>query len=228
MYMNNNLFYVEQGTGQPLIMLHGNEQDHTYFNRQIEYFAKRYRVIAVDTRGHGKSPRGEGEFSIESFADDLDEFMKQMDIDKAHILGFSDGGNIAIYFALKYPERVNKLILSGANIYPSGLKIYFNLYVYIGHAIMWLLSKISKHAKIHEEIFGLMIGQPNIKPSELNKIKAETLVLVGTRDIVKKSHTILIVSNIPRATLKIIKGSHCLARENPEEYNKSIGTFLEK
>ena len=224
--MSSNLYYVEQGIGQPLIMLHGNEQNHTYFKRQIDYFSKKYRVIAIDTRGHGKSPRGREEFSIRSFADDLYEFMEEMNIDKAHILGFSDGGNIALYFVLNYPQKVDKLILSGANIYPSGLKKYFNMYVRLGYTIMWGLSKISKSAKIHEEIFGLMIGQPDIKPSELNKIKTDTLVIVGTRDIVKQSHTELIASNIPGARIKIIRGSHCLARENPRDYNQAVEEFL--
>ena len=84
--------YIEQGTGFPLILLHGNGEDVSYFVHQMEPFSRHFRVIAVDTRGHGKTPRGEAPFTIRQFADDLLGFMDVHGIDKAHILGFSDGG----------------------------------------------------------------------------------------------------------------------------------------
>lgn len=80
--------YEEAGAGEPLILLHGNGESCEYFSRQISYFKENYRVIAVDTRGHGKSPRGTAPFTIRQFADDLYAFMRRRGIDKAHILGF--------------------------------------------------------------------------------------------------------------------------------------------
>ena len=68
--MDISLYYEEKGSGFPLIMLHGNGEEHGYFEHQTYCFAENYRVIAIDTRGHGRSPRGEGEFSIKRFADD--------------------------------------------------------------------------------------------------------------------------------------------------------------
>ena len=82
----------------------------------MESLSKHFRVIAIDTRGHGQTPRGDAPFTIRQFADDLLEFMSEHGIDKAHILGFSDGGNTAMIFAMTHPERVGKLILDGANI----------------------------------------------------------------------------------------------------------------
>ena len=99
------LNYIEKGCGRPLILLHGNGNSSRYFKKQIRYFSAKFRVIAVDTRGHGKSPRGEGPFTMERFADDLKIFMEEMGIEKADILGFSDGANIALIFALRWPER---------------------------------------------------------------------------------------------------------------------------
>ena len=72
--MDIELFYEQKGNGFPLVLLHGNGEDHSYFVNQIDYFSKKYRVIAIDTRGHGKSPRGNGVFSISRFANDLYEF----------------------------------------------------------------------------------------------------------------------------------------------------------
>ena len=120
--MDIKLSYIERGSGFPFIFLHGNGEEHGYFEHQINYFSDFYHVFAVDTRGHGKSPRGEMPFTIAQFADDLYRFICMHKIEKAHILGFSDGGNIAIKFALKYPEFVEKLILNGANLDPSGVK----------------------------------------------------------------------------------------------------------
>lgn len=110
--------YIEQGVGEPLILLHGNGEDGTYFEHQMKPLAEHFRVIALDTRGHGKSPRGDAPFNIRQFADDLLAFMDEHSIQKAHLLGFPDGGNIAMVFALANPDRIGKLILNGANLDP--------------------------------------------------------------------------------------------------------------
>ena len=89
--MNIELYYREAGSGEPLIMLHGNGESGEYFINQIEHFQSRYRVIAPDTRGHGRSPRGEAPFTIAQFANDLYDFMQGLGIARAMILGFSDG-----------------------------------------------------------------------------------------------------------------------------------------
>ena len=119
--MDISLFYAEAGSGFPLVLLHGNGEDHTYFSGQMDEFAKSFHVIAIDTRGHGASPRGKAPFSIAQFAQDLYEFLILHDLKRIHLLGFSDGGNIALQFALAHPEMVERLILNSANLYPRGL-----------------------------------------------------------------------------------------------------------
>ena len=119
--MDITLHYEQTGEGFPLVLLHGNGEDHTYFQHQMEPFAAHYRVIALDTRGHGGSPRGEAPFTLEQFAQDLKDFLDGQGIEKCHLLGFSDGGNVALIFALKYPQYIEKLVLNGANLEPEGL-----------------------------------------------------------------------------------------------------------
>ena len=114
--MNITLYYQEKGKGEVLVLLHGNSDNSNYFVNQIEYFKDQYRVIAIDTRGHGKSPRGDMPFTISQFADDLNNFLNKLNIDKITLLGFSDGANIGMKFALKYPEKLNALILDGGNL----------------------------------------------------------------------------------------------------------------
>lgn len=94
--MDIRMNYSEKGSGRPLILIHGNGGSLKYFKKQIDCFSNEYRVIAVDTRGHGKSPRGEAPFTIEQFAEDLKSFMDEKNIAKANLLGFSDGGNIGL------------------------------------------------------------------------------------------------------------------------------------
>lgn len=115
------LYYRECGKGQPMILLHGNGEDGTYFEKQIRFFSKKYRVIAIDTRGHGKSPRGTAPFTLEQFAEDLKNFLDEKKLRRIILLGFSDGGNIALTFALRYPKYVDRLILNGANLNPFGV-----------------------------------------------------------------------------------------------------------
>ena len=200
--------YIEKGKGFPLILLHGNGEDNTYFEHQIEPFARHFHVIAIDTRGHGKTPRGDAPFTIRQFADDLLAFMNEHSIAKAHILGFSDGGNIAMVFALTHPERVEKLILNGANLDASGVK------------------RAVQIPRLNAEMLGLMVNDPNVTPDELSQIQCPTLVIAGNNDMIKDAHTRLIAMSITNAELAIIPGNHFIANKNPDTFNETVLRFL--
>ena len=128
-------YYIEKGQGEPLILLHGNGENCGYFQGQIDVFSKQYHVYAIDTRGHGKTPRGDKPFTIRQFSEDLLDFMNENQIEKSNLLGFSDGGNIAMIFAIQHPERVNRLILNGANLDAGGVKRTVQLPIEIGYRI---------------------------------------------------------------------------------------------
>ena len=223
-----SLHYIEQGQGLPLILLHGNGESCDYFEHQIPYFAKDYRVIAIDTRGHGQSPRGEKPFTIKQFAEDLHDFMDAHDIGKAILLGFSDGGNIALTFALKYPERVEKLILNGANLFPSGVKARYQWPIEFGYRIAKLFSKKSEEAKQNTEMLGLMVNEPHIDPSELASLTMPVLVVAGTKDMIKDEHTRLIYKSLPNAQLAILEGDHFVANKNYVAFNSAVQAFLKE
>ena len=222
------LHYIEQGQGKPLILLHGNGENCNYFEHQIPCFAREYRVIAMDTRGHGQSPRGEKPFTIVQFAEDLHDFMDQNTIGKAILLGFSDGGNIALTFALKYPERVEKLIIDGANLFPSGVRPLYQWPIEIGYRIAKLFAKKSEKAKQNAEMLGLMVNEPHIEPSELARLTMPVLVVAGTKDMIKESHTRLIYKSLPNAKLEFIEGDHFVANKNSALFNKVVEDFLRK
>ena len=218
--------FTEKGWGEPLILLHGNGEDCGYFKKQIDVFAGLYHVYALDTRGHGLTPRGDAPFTIRQFAEDLLGFMDGQGIERAHLLGFSDGGNIAMVFAIAHPERVGRLILNGANLSPSGVKLSTQLPIELGYRIAKLSSRRSGKARAHAELLGLMVNDPNVRPEELERISARTLVIAGTKDLIKESETRRIAANIPDSRLVFIPGDHFIARRNPEPFNRAVLDFL--
>lgn len=224
--MDIALHYQEKGNKEPFILLHGNGEDGSYFKHQIEYFSDRYRVIAPDTRGHGKSPRGTKPFTIEQFSRDLYDFMTGLEISDAVILGFSDGANIAMKFALEYPDRVRALILNGGNLNPDGVKRATQIPIEIGYRIAVRFASKSPEAKRNAEMLGLMVNEPNIGANELSKITAPTLVICGSHDMIKESHTKRIAENIPGAKLTIIDGNHFIANKRHAAFNKAVEDFL--
>lgn len=225
--MNISLYYQEKGNKEPFILLHGNGEDSSYFKHQIDYFSDRYRVIAIDTRGHGKSPRGTKPFTIEQFSHDLYDFMISHKISNAVILGFSDGANIAMKFAMKYPDKVKALILNGGNLNPKEVKRTTQIPIELGYRIARGFALKSSGAKKSAEMLGLMVNEPNIERTELSRITAPTLVICGRNDMIKESHTKEIAENIPGAKLSIMKGSHFIANKRYLAFNKEVESFLE-
>lgn len=215
------LHYIEAGSGQPMILLHGNGENSSYFTHQIKYFSDMYRVIAVDTRGHGESPRGVGAFTLKRFAVDLRQLFDSLRIEKAVILGFSDGGNIALLFALKYPKRVKQLILNGANLNPLGVKLSVSASVMKDYAAACVLKD-----KKQKEILGLMVKEPWIRPEHLKKVMVPTLVIVGDKDMIRDKHSKMIAGSLANGEFKRIPGSHFIAAEEPEPFNRAVMEFL--
>lgn len=224
--MDIALHYQEKGDKEPFILLHGNGEDGSYFHHQLEHFSAGYRVIALDTRGHGRSPRGTAPFTIEQFAQDLYDFMEDMDIVRPVILGFSDGANIAMKFAIRHPKRVKALILNGGNLNPEGVKRTTQLPIELGYRIARRFAERSPKAKRNAELLGLMVNEPNIQPAELGKITAPTLVICGSRDMIRAAHTREITEHIPNAKLAIIKGDHFIANKKYAAFDQAVEDFL--
>lgn len=186
-----NIFYEEYGKGQPIILLHGNSETHEIFDKLIEQLKENYKVYAIDSRCHGKS-ENTNEISYDLMSDDIISFIKVLKIEKPILYGFSDGGIIGILVAIKEPDILSKLIVSGANINPDGMK-----------KTMLIISKIV-YFVTKNKLFRMMVKEPNISIEELNKIKVPTIVIAGQKDVIKREHTEMIAKNIPNSILDII------------------------
>ncbi len=215
------LHFEEAGSGKPLFLLHGNGESHEIFSEQVKYFSKQCRVIAVDTRGHGASPRGSAPFCLSQFAEDLKALFDFLKIEKADVLGFSDGGNIALMFALEYPELIDRLILNGANIKPGGIRAKYLIPIMLAY----LGSLFGKNIR-KRELLALMVHEPHIKRTKLRSIKADTLIIAGKDDMISGRHTREIAAAIPKSSLTFIDGDHFIAQKNPDTFNSAVENFF--
>ena len=184
------LFYEKAGSGYPIILLHGNGENHHIFDNTVKILKDYFTVYTIDTRGHGKSsPVTELHYS--DMAEDISNFICKLKLNRPILYGFSDGGIIGLLIAIKYPNLLSNLIISGANLNPKGLK-----------SNLLIMSKIIYKIKKTKE-YKLMLEEPNITIDMLHKITIPTYITVGSKDGIKKSHTDLIHNNIRNSQLKV-------------------------
>ena len=195
MWINVNgikMYYEMHGSGRPLIMLHGNSEDHTIFYDSRVLLSKHFNVYTMDSRGHGHSTRVE-ELHYCDMADDMIAFMDQLDLRDVIFYGFSDGGIIGLLAAMRC-DRIGMLITSGANLTPAGVMAPFRLIAKAAYAV-------TKDPKMK-----LMLDEPDISTDELAQIKVPTVVMAGEKDLVLGKETAKIAMAIPGAKLRIIPG----------------------
>lgn len=189
------IHYEKRGSGRPLIMLHGNGESGKIFNAAAKRLASQYTVFLPDSRDHGQSEQT-GQISYPLMAEDLYDFIQKLNIQKPILYGFSDGGIIALLFAVQHPDIPAALIVSGANTTPAGLKPIVRL----GMQFNYLITK-SKKTK-------MMLREPNITKEMLQSITVPTLVTCGGQDMIKECDSRFIAENIPHAALQILRGEN--------------------
>lgn len=223
---NAALYYEIYGEGEPLVLLHGNGGSIKEFYKQIPELSKEFKVIAVDTRAQGKSKDfTKGNLNYKIFADDLKNLIDHLNISKTNILGWSDGGNTGLEFALQYPQNLNKLIIIGANTFPEGVDDDL-IKNFKSKVHMMQLANQPEH-ETEKRLLNLMLNEPNINKKSLQQIQNSTLVIAGENDVIKKEHTEMIAKEIPNAKLKIYpKVTHYLPFEIADDLNKDIIGFL--
>ena len=212
--------YYDAGRGKPLVLLHGNGEDSSYWKAQIPEFTRFFRVIASEAGTRG--------LSFELMAQDLKTLLDTLGIQKAHILGFSDGGNLAIKFALMFPTYVDKLILNGANVEMfAGMKPHFQLPVCAAYGALRLLGKFSHNAARKRDVFGLMVYPYGVVMDDLEKLTMPTLIIVGEHDIVRDSQTREMAAHIPHCRVETFRdGDHFVAAKQPSRFNRTVVEFL--
>jgi pimeloyl-ACP methyl ester carboxylesterase len=222
------LYYETYGTGFPLILLHGNSQSIKDFNKQIPILSKHFKVIALDTRGHGKSTANDEQLSYELFASDVEALVAYLKLDSINILGWSDGGNTGLILAMNENIRIHKLAVMGSNLYNkrSSVKPLINVFIKMKSK---KLKKEHQEESFNYKLVQLLLNEPNISPEDLHKIICPTLVMAGSNDVIKEKHTKLIKKNIVNSELVIIeKANHFAPQHRSKRFNEIVLNFFLK
>lgn len=225
------LYAETYGAGKPLLLIHGNGGSIDAFANNIPYFAKKYKVIAVDSRAHGKSTDVRDSLSFEQMADDFAGLLDVMHIDSAYVIGWSDGGINALELAMRHPKKVIKLASTGANLWPDSTGLIPQYWKEEQKQFEKDKNTVWKTAKEKNDwkIFMLDWLQPNIPLAELKKIQCPSLIIGGDHDLIPVPHTVQIYQGIPKAYLWIVPNSgHPTLIEHKDEFNKLVDDFFQQ
>jgi pimeloyl-ACP methyl ester carboxylesterase len=226
-----NMYAEQYGNGTPLLLIHGNGGSIRSMSAIIPYFSKYYRVIAVDSRSHGKSTDNNDSLSFEMMADDEAAILDQLHIDSAYVIGWSEGGIVAMVLAMRHPGKVIKLASTGANLWPDSTALLPSIwkeekkYYDSLHNAAFTTSKEKNDWKI----FMLDWTQPNIPLSDLQNIKCPSLIICGDHDLINIEHTVKIFQNIPHSNLWVLPDSgHGTLVEHTNEFDEKVHAFFQR
>ncbi len=211
------LFYQVGGSGDALLLLHGNGESSDIFAQQFPFFTKYFTVYALDTRGHGRSELGVKRLTFKQIAQDILALLDKEGIQRIHVLGFSDGGNLGLYLAAHHPERIASLIAMGANYEADGLTddCYEET---LGRYEELLALPDSDPEKtqllcVHK----LMLEELDLSAADLSRIQAPTLLLAGEYDLIRDDQTEAMHRLIPGSQKYIVPGgSHSFFVDDPK------------
>jgi pimeloyl-ACP methyl ester carboxylesterase len=229
------IFFAQFGEGEPVLLLHGGMGSSNHWGHQIPALAKDFSVIAMDTRGHGRSPVTSAAFSYRLFADDVAALLDFLAIPRVAVVGWSDGAVTGLELAMNRPARVSRLFAFGANSAPDGLKPggarspVFAAYAQRCRAEYLQLSpRPEKWPQLVEGLRAMWRTQPSFSKEELARIRAPTAISDGEYDeIIRREHTEAMARQIPGARLVMLpRVSHFAMLQDPAQFNAALLGFL--
>jgi pimeloyl-ACP methyl ester carboxylesterase len=213
---------------QPLLLVHGNGSSVGEMRAQIDHFRKRYQVIAMDSRDHGKSTDSLDKLTYEKMTGDLAALLDHLNVGPAYVIGWSDGGIEALLLGMKYPAKVKKIAAMAANIYPSGLHPETLKFIRSSMDEGPAAARNTPQAKRELKVLQMMLGEPQIKPTSLETIQAPTLVLAGDHDAITDEHTLEIYHHLPNGQLCIFpNATHMIPYDDAALFNSTIERFFQ-
>lgn len=229
-----NMYYETYGEGTPLLIIHGNSGSIADFSKQVPFFSKYYKVIVTDSRDHGKTLdtlHMQDSLSYEMMADDYSALLTHLKIDSCNVLGWSDGGIIGLLLAMRCPDKIKKLAIMGANLWPdtNAVKPFVLKYFTLTNQYI-KAGKPGVERDVLLRHFNLVLNQPHIAPEQLSQIKCPTLVMAGDHDVIQVKHTALIAESIPKSNLWIAPNAgHGLSVfEYSDKFNMEVNEFYKR
>src|SRR6185312_2634003 len=229
------MYYETYGKGEPLLIIHGNGGSINNFLYQIPYFAKNYQVVIADSRSQGKSVDPADSLSYEMMTDDLNALLDNLHLKSCYVIGWSDGGINGLLLAIRHPDKVKKLAITGANLWPDSTAVDPFVYKWAMDANKTARDSISRmksptpEMKNQLKLLHLLSYEPHITVQQLHAISCPTLVIGGDHDVILPQHTMLIAQSIPNSYLWIIPNSgHSTPIYKRDQFNKVVGDFFSK
>ena len=229
------IWYAEFGRGAPVILLHGGLANSNYWGKLIPALAQRYRVIVMDSRGHGRSSRDEKAYGYDLMASDVVALMDYLKIDKAALIGWSDGAIIGLDIAMHHPQRLTKLFAFAANSDPGAVKDVehdpvFSAFIARARTEYEKLSLTPKeYDAFLKQITKMWDSEPHWTAADLNAIKVPTWIVDADHDeAIKRDNTLFMADSIPGSGLLIQpEVSHFSFLQDPQQFNTDVLHFLE-
>ncbi|GMN09049.1 alpha/beta fold hydrolase [Croceitalea sp. MTPC9] len=226
------MYYEIYGQGEPLVIIHGNGGDISKMAGQIDFLKDKYKVIIADSRGHGKSQLNTDKLTLALMADDWKSLLDKLKIENANFYGFSDGGNIAMIIASKYPNKVKKLAVMGSNMRPDTSAIYPWAEKFVDDNHMMVKGMIAKKDDsapwaVIDQHLDLLDYEPKFTKEMLGKIEVPVLVMAADKDIIKEEHSVEFYQSFPNSQLVIFPGeTHFVPLTNPDLFNPFLDRFF--
>jgi pimeloyl-ACP methyl ester carboxylesterase len=231
------IWYATYGTGQPVILLHGGLGHSGNWGYQVPALVKHgYQVVAIDSRGHGRSTRDARPYTYALMADDVAAVMDTLQIEQATLVGWSDGACIALILAAQTPERVVGVFFFACNMDPSGTK-EFEFTPILGRCIgrhqqdyQQLSTTPDQFADFSEAVGLMQRTQPNYTAQDLAQIRVPVVIVQSEHDeFIKAEHAEYLARTIPNAEYVCLHGvSHFAPLQRPEQFNRAMLAFLGK
>ena len=223
------LYYEVYGSGEPVLVVHGNNGSIIDVAAQVDHFRKRYKVIAMDSRDHGKSADSPDTITYEKMTDDLAALIDHLKVGPVYVLGWSDGGIEALLLGIRHPGKVKKIAAMAANLNPSDSALHPETVAFIKAAVASgsADAKATPQGKRELKVTQMMLDEPNIDPKALEAITAPTLVLAGDHDVIADEHTLEIFHHLPNGQLCIFpNATHMIPFDDPALFNGTVERFF--
>jgi pimeloyl-ACP methyl ester carboxylesterase len=229
--------YEVHGTGTPIVLMHGGLESSESWAAQTPVLAETHRVVLIDRRGHGRTPDVDGPITYDVMRDDTIACIEALDLAGAHLVGWSDGGIVALMVAIERPDLVGRVVAIGANASADAYTAETRATLGPDSPLVDLMradyEPLTPDGADHwpvvlAKIQHLWWEAPLDFTDRLGDIRALTLVLAGDDDCIEPAHSVEMFQRIPDARLAIIPGtSHAVPMEQPDLVNRMILDFLD-